>query len=199
MISFASGTGNPFRREAVECGLEPYPPRLYREGMTETFLDLPATRTPRLLLRPLCLDDAAAFRDMTDDPAITGPVHFLSEPFTLADAEQLIRGKEDGRDCFLGAWSLDDSLMVAVVGLHLHGDREIEIGYWVRSSQHGKGIATEAVTQAISLAQRRFPERLVMAECSDANLASQHLLLKLGFLTDGQAGRRPGRRRYSLR
>ncbi len=41
---------------------------------------------------------------MTDEPAIIDAIQFLRRPFGLADAEKLIVGDDDGRDCFWGAW-----------------------------------------------------------------------------------------------
>ena len=56
--------------------------------------------TERLRLRLLELPDAGAFRAMTDEPYIIDMVRSLSHPFGLAEAEKLIVGDNDGRDCF---------------------------------------------------------------------------------------------------
>ena len=72
-----------------------------------SLLTMAPIETPRLRLRLLEVGDAAAFRVMTDDPAITDNVHFLSYPFTIADAKQLILGDGDGRDGFLGRVGLE--------------------------------------------------------------------------------------------
>ncbi|MTJ83518.1 MAG: GNAT family N-acetyltransferase [Telmatospirillum sp.] len=156
----------------------------------------PAGRTARLVIRLLRIEDAPAFRDLTDDPAITGRIHFLSPPFTLADAQALIHGKGDGRDGFLGLWSPDSGDLLGVVGVHLQPAQDIEIGYWVRPDHHGRGLAGEALSWVIARLPSLYPGWPIFAECRDDNAPSRRVLEKAGFRTDGAAGYRPGRRRY---
>ena len=160
--------------------------------------DLPAHGTKRLRLAPLRGDDAETLRRLTDDPAITGSVHFLPAPFTLADAKALIRCADSGRDCFLGAWSRDSETLIGVVGVHLRGEREIEVGYWIGSAFHGQGFATEAALGVITVLRRQFPDQEVIAECRRANAASWRVLERIGFRPAGSAGQRPGRERLVL-
>ena len=164
----------------------------------DTLTDLPAIQTDRLRLRVLGRDDAEELQHIADHPAVTGAIHFLPARFTVSDAERLIVGKQDGRDCFIGAWRIETGEMTAVIGTHLHGEAEVEIGYWVRPSLHGKGFATEAVTGVLSALRRTFPHRQIVAECRRENIASWRLLEKLGFRAAGEAGRRPGRQRLAL-
>lgn len=161
--------------------------------------NLPEHATARLRLAPLVAADAEALQALTDDPAITGMVDFLPDPFTLAHARGLIGRGAKGKplkDCFLGAKA--DGLLVAVVGLHLRGDHAVEIGYWVGGAARGRGYGSEAVTGAIAVLRARFPHRFVVAECRPENAASRGLLLKVGFRDTGDEGHRPGRRIFSL-
>ena len=57
----------------------------------DTLADLPGIETARLSIAGLRGGDAPALRRLTDDPAITAAVDFLPTPFTLQDAEDLIR------------------------------------------------------------------------------------------------------------
>ena len=164
----------------------------------DTLADFPAVETVRRRLRILCEDDAKPLQRMTDHPAITGAIHFLSAPFTVSDARLLIVGRQDGRDCFIGAWRMETGEMTAVIGTHLHGDTEVETGYWVRASLHGNGFATKAVGAVLSALHRKFPHRKIIAECRAENIASWRLLEKLGFRAAGEPGRRPGRQRLAL-
>ena len=161
--------------------------------MPDTFADLPCLETARLRLKPLERDDGAALQAMTDHRLITDAIHFLPAPFTVADAERLIEGAGNGCDRFLGAWRAGDPGMVGVVGAHLREGGEVD--YWIRADCHGQGYATEAVEAVLHL---RFPERRIIAECEPENAASWHLLSKLGFRPNGEAGRRPGRRHLVL-
>ncbi len=162
--------------------------------MPTSLADLPALVTARLELAPLDLADAPAFQALTDDPVITGAVHFLASPFTLADAEALIRQRAGGRDCFIGAWHREDGDLAGTVGTHLRGDDAIEIGYWIAPARHGQGYGGEAAGAVIAMLRRCFPGRRIIAECRRENEASWRLLEKLGFRPTGDAGVRPGRR-----
>jgi RimJ/RimL family protein N-acetyltransferase len=180
-------------------------------GTRDTLADLPGIETARLSITGFRLEDAEALRRLTDDPAITAAVDFLPTPFTLQDAEDLIRSGARGRDRFLGAWARDDQPgtagkradahadpaapdLVGVVGTHLRGPGTIEIGYWIGGAARGRGFAYEAVAAILALLRSRYPARVVVAECRPANVASWGLLQKLGFHDTGEAGHRPGRR-----
>src|SRR5882724_876952 len=126
---------------------------------------LPPIETPRLHLRPCQIADAEALRAMTNDPAITSAVDFLSFPFGLADAEGLIVGNGDGRDCFWGVWLKDGAGMIGAVGTHLCGSDSIEIGYWLAAGMRGRGLAGEAVTAVVTALASAYPRRLIFAEC----------------------------------
>lgn len=166
--------------------------------MPDTFADLPRLETGRLRLAPLERGDGAALQAMTDHPVITDAIHFLPAPFTVTDAQRLIEGAGNGRDRFIGAWRAGDSNMVAVVGTHLRGAGEVEVGYWVRADCHGQGYATEVVAAVLAMLQDRFPDRRIIAECKHENTASWQVLSKLGFHPTDDAGRRPGRRHLVL-
>ncbi|WP_457107224.1 GNAT family N-acetyltransferase [Methylobacterium sp. P5_C11] len=176
-------------------------------GARDTLADLPAIETARLSIAALRRTDAPALRRLTDDPAITAAVDFLPTPFTLQDAEDLIRSGARGRDCFLGAWIRGGAPpeaggqadaagleLVGVIGTHLRGTGTIEIGYWIGGAARGRGFAYEAVSAILGCLGERFPARIVVAECRPANVASWGLLEKLGFRDTGEEGHRPGRR-----
>ena len=164
-----------------------------------SLLTMAPSETPRLRLRLLEVGDAAAFRVMTDDPAITDNVHFLSYPFTIADAKQLILGDGDGRDGFWGVWDLKEAAMIGTVGSHLRGADEIEVGYWFAGSAQGRCLGTEAVGAVVQALGTAFPSRVIYAECRPENTASWRLLERLGFRFCGGNGLRTGRKRLVWR
>jgi RimJ/RimL family protein N-acetyltransferase len=163
--------------------------------MDHPLSNLPSIETERLLLRPLGLFDAEAFRDMTDEPSITDAIDFLTRPFTLLDAEKLLLGKQDGRDCFWGANQRSAPKLIGTVGTHLIASDEIEVGYWFASVARGSGLAAEAVTGVTFALRSIFPRRRIVAECRPQNAASWRLLEKVGFQADGTEGTREGRKR----
>ena len=160
---------------------------------------LPWISTERLHLRPLGPDDAEAFRTMTDEPAITRAIHFLRTPFTLIDAQRLIAGDGDGRDCFWGIWSRESGVLIGAVGAHLRGADEIEIGYWRASSVHSRGFGAEAASSIVRALGTAYPRRRIIAECRPQNEASWHLLERIGFQPEGRDGLGPGRKRFVFR
>ncbi|GJD90551.1 MULTISPECIES: GNAT family N-acetyltransferase [Methylobacterium] len=160
----------------------------------DTLADLPRLTTERLVIAGLVPGDAEAMRRLTDDPAITGAVDFLPDPFTLEDAHAMIASGRRGRDRFLGAWARADRALVGVVGAHLRGEGAVEIGYWIGGAARGRGFGAEAVSGILGLLKGRFPHRTIVAECRPANTASWGLLTKLGFRDTGDDGHRPGRR-----
>jgi RimJ/RimL family protein N-acetyltransferase len=156
---------------------------------------LPPVTTERLGIRALRPSDVDAFREMTDEPAITAAIDFLPAPFTLPDAQKLISGNGDGRDCFWGVWLRESASLIGTVGTHLRPFEELEIGYWFASSVHGRGIGAEAVSAVVEAVGTAFPDRRVVAECRPQNKASWRLLEKIGFRADGADGARAGRKR----
>lgn len=161
-------------------------------------LDLPEIATPRLRLRMLGRDDAEDLRRLTDDPVILGAIHFLPDPFRLADAAALIAGTGDGRDRFMGGRLASDDILAVACGAHLHGEHEVEIGYWVGTAYAGQGLAFEAAQALLFALRTALPQRRPIAECRRENRASWHLLHKLGFRPSGEPGKRPGRTRLAV-
>lgn len=172
---------------------------LRRLARRHSLAGLPALGTERLRIAQLVPGDAEAVRDLTDDPAITGAIDFLPQPFTLADAEGLVRSGAHGRDVFLGARERTTSGLVGVVGAHLRAERSVEIGFWIGGAARGRGYASEAVAAVVALLGRRLPRRAIVAECRPENVASWGLLRTLGFRDTGEEGHRPGRRVLALR
>jgi RimJ/RimL family protein N-acetyltransferase len=158
-----------------------------------TMPDFPPIATFRLRLACLTLAEAPELRDLTDDPAIVAAIHFLAAPVTLAFTESLLRGEQAGIDWIFGIRRREDRRLVGIVGAGLVGAGRLEIGYWLGSTWHGRGYATEAVGALLETLQCEFPERSIFAECRCANLASWRVLEKLDFQPTGRAGERPER------
>ena len=152
--------------------------------------------TLRLRLEPLRLADAEALQRISDDPLVISSINFLTAPFTIEDARVLIHGGEG--DVFFGAWHSATGDLVGVVGSHLVGEHEIEIGYWMATRFAGQGYASEAARGVIDLLRAAHPSRTIFAECRPQNAASWRVLEKLGFRPTGEDGHRDGRKRLVL-
>jgi ribosomal-protein-serine acetyltransferase len=71
-----------------------------------------------------------------------------------------------------------------------HGNRRANLGYWVRTSARGRGVATEAAAMAVhyGLAELGFGRIEIVAAV--ANRASQRVAEKLGASREGVARNR---------
>jgi len=147
--------------------------------------------TRRCRIAPLRREDAAALQAITD-ASVTSSIDFLPDPFTLADAQALIAGVSDSH-CFYAIWDLAGAELRGVIGVDMRGEREIEIGYWLAADARGKGLAREAVRAMIAELASRHPERRIVAECHPDNARSWSLLERVGFISTGKTGARPGR------
>lgn len=148
-------------------------------------------RTRRCRIDPLRPDDAPALVAITD-ASVTSRVHFLPEPFTLADAEALIRGGEGGHR-FHGVRDHAGEALLGVIGVNPKSNYVIEVGYWFAAPARGRGLAAEAVEAAIATLADGNPQARIVAECRPDNRRSRHLLERVGFHPTGTPGDRPGR------
>lgn len=164
--------------------------------MHKNLLDFPPVLDKRLRIRRLLTLDVTALQRLTNDPSITNVVHFLPTPFTERDALELL-GAQNENNCFLGAWRNED--LIGVVGIHLHGEDFLEIGYWIGTRFQGQGYAYEAASAVIAELKRLYRTLEITAECRLENAASWKLLQKLGFRSTGERGHRPGRELLVMR
>ncbi|HEX8972998.1 GNAT family protein [Oryzihumus sp.] len=61
------------------------------------------------------------------------------------------------------------------------------VGYWVSADRTGRGLATAAVADALALAFGPLALHRVQGETQPANVASQRVLLRNGFVEYGRA------------
>lgn len=61
------------------------------------------------------------------------------------------------------------------------------VGYWLAGDAQGRGLATQALREAVDLAFGQLRLHRVQAETVPANLRSQQVLARLGFVQYGQA------------
>ncbi|RYD44697.1 MAG: N-acetyltransferase [Sphingomonadales bacterium] len=132
------------------------------------------------------------------DETVTSQVHFLPAPFTEADARVLIAGSGGG-DVFHAVRDENGLALNGVIGVHRRIGHEYEIGYWFATRARGKGIATEAVRAVVGALASSRPGCSIVAECHPDNERSRALLRRIGFVSTGRPGNRPGRMLMSWR
>jgi ribosomal-protein-serine acetyltransferase len=84
-------------------------------------------------------------------------------------------------------WSADGECLGRCSLHHIDwGVPKFEVGYWVRSSAQGKGIATEATRLMASMAFEALGAKRVSLWCAVDNVGSRRVAEKLGFLHEGR-------------
>jgi len=148
--------------------------------------------------------DAAAMKE-----AVDSSVDYLrpwmpwahDEPQTLAEKVELLRnfrGRFDtDQDYVYAIFSRDESEVVGGTGLHRRrGDDAFEIGYWIRASRAGEGLATESSAALTRVAIELCGVDRVEIRVDPPNDRSRRIPAKLGYTEEATLRRRlePGLR-----
>lgn len=162
---------------------------------------MPAIARPRLLqlpskilgkravLRPYRAGDGAAkFAAVTED--VEDLMRWMAWPknhASVEDSENYVRdmaGKWQTREALiLAIFSLDEKTLYGGVGFHgLNWNvPSLEIGWYLRKSARGQGIASEAVELCCRLAFDHIKVNRVWGSCDVANSRSAKLFERVGF------------------
>jgi RimJ/RimL family protein N-acetyltransferase len=160
-----------------------------------------AIRSERLLLRCWEPTDAAALKEAVDsslDHLRPWMPWAASEPEPLEAKVALLRqfrGWFDlGQNFVYGAFTRDGSAVVGGTGLHTRvGDDALEIGYWIRASRVGEGLATELSAALTRVAFELCQVDRVEIRVDPANERSARIPPKLGYRVEARLRRRlPG-------
>jgi RimJ/RimL family protein N-acetyltransferase len=146
-------------------------------------------RTRRLELRPFAPVDAVAMHRVYADPDVMryvgrGPVRDLAGTAAMLEAYA-----EHQRRHGFSCWAIlerDGDEPIGDAGLFLAGGigPDIELGYTLGLAWWGRGYATEA-SEACLRAAAALKLTRVVAMTDPGNVASQHVLEKLGLRPDG--------------
>jgi len=117
------------------------------------------------------------------------------EPQTLGEKVELLRrfrGKFDlDEDFVYGIFDADEAEVVGGAGLHRRvGVGAFEIGYWIRASRAGEGLATEAAAALTRVAFEVSGVDRVEIRTDPANERSRKVPRKLAFVEEATLRRR---------
>ena len=148
-----------------------------------------AATTDRLILRDWEPADEAAFYDIMNTPAVMEHLGGLQTPEQWGEAFTRIAGFT--RDFGHTFWIVEDKESADILGfcglkrVNAPGSGTLmgtpEIGWRLRTSAWGQGIAQEAAIASLDLAFGRFDYPSVIAMTTAANVASQRLMERLGM------------------
>lgn len=153
-------------------------------------IDIPMPiRTPRLIIRNVLPGDGAAMYEIKTESwdALCRWMPWTKlGTGTVDDAEKVIRenhAKYILREDMMMAAFTHTGRLIAMCGLHRMNweFRSFEIGYYVRSSEHNKGYATELAGALTHFAFHALSARRVEICAATANGASRRVIEKLGF------------------
>jgi RimJ/RimL family protein N-acetyltransferase len=117
------------------------------------------------------------------------------EPQTIPEKVELLRsfrGQFDlDQDYVYALFDADETRIVGGSGLHLRvGEGAFEIGYWIRASHVGQGLATEATAALTRVAFDLCGVDRVELRVEPRNLLSARIPERLGYTREGTLRRR---------
>lgn len=117
------------------------------------------------------------------------------EPRSLDERLELLRGFRGrfdlGADFVYGIFASDESEVIGGSGLHRRvGSGALEIGYWIRASQVGRGLARETTAALAKAAFQVCGVDRVEIHVDPANEPSLRVPLALGFTEEATLRRR---------
>lgn len=149
--------------------------------------------TERLLLRPYVEDDAeqmiaAIDESRTELDAWMGWSPTMREP---EDARNFVMRTEQlwaaNENFGLGIFRRDSGRYLGGTGLHRPNWRvpSMEIGYWMRTSEVGKGYVREAVLGLTRIGFGQLGMRRMVITCDAENARSRRVAEAVGYLLEG--------------
>lgn len=154
----------------------------------------PILETERLCLSNIKLEDSSEIFELFSDESVI-EFYDLEKFTTLGQAQELIKLFINRFESNSGIrWAIrlkGTENLIGTCGFNTWSPkmRNAVIGYELISSSWGKGIATEAVNSIVSAAFQGLlpcgPIHRIQADTVLGNIASEALLLKLGFSEEG--------------
>ena len=145
-------------------------------------------RTPRLLLRPPALADAARISLLAGDYDVASMTGTLPHPYSEQMAAEWIESAAAGEEGVVFAIERSGAL-VGCTGYRAFGSDHAELGYWIGKPYWGMGYASEAVAALIGHAFEVDGFDYLVAGHFTDNPASERVIRKLGFVAFGEETR----------
>jgi [ribosomal protein S5]-alanine N-acetyltransferase len=146
--------------------------------------------TPRLRLRPFTASDREAIHGIYADPEVMRYVGHGAHR-TVAETARALRGYADALAArgygFVAVIERSTGTLIGDGGLHPLAGRgpDVELGYTLARAAWGHGYATELGRALVAHAFGPLGLVRVMAQVEPENLASRHVLEKLGMTQRG--------------
>lgn len=143
--------------------------------------------TERLLLRPISIEDANFIFSYRSNAEVNKYQGWIPE--NLNDVHHFIANKVSPEINLPCKWfqfvviKKDNNELIGDIGIHfLASDAfQVEIGCTFNKDYHGKGYATEALTETIKYLFEKLNKRRIIASIDPRNQPSINLFERLGF------------------
>jgi RimJ/RimL family protein N-acetyltransferase len=155
---------------------------------TEVITTLPVITTERLVINALTLEDIKPFFAYRTNPKV---LQYQGEfPRSKTNVRELIETQNKVDFGTVNQWFqfairlLSDNTLIGDIGLHFNSPfiSQVEIAYSIMPSFQHKGYASESVQTLIDYCFTTLQMKAITATIDVRNIASRHLLLKLGFM-----------------
>ncbi|HJM56641.1 MAG TPA: GNAT family N-acetyltransferase [Planctomycetota bacterium] len=148
----------------------------------------------QLILRLARVDDAEAVVEAAQESlaALREFMPWPHFPQTVEVQRKRLAGLEEGHgtggDIVFHLFEEEGGPFVGCIGLHRRAlnPRAFEVGYWVRTSAAGRGIATLAARCAVVLGLEYFACQRIQCVYNEANAASGRVVKNVGFAEEGR-------------
>jgi ribosomal-protein-alanine N-acetyltransferase len=152
---------------------------------------VPTLLTPRLLLRPLAITDAAAIVRLAGAREVAAYTLRIPHPYTDNHAERFItaaaRHAESGQSVVFAIEVQETSHFIGAIGLEIQPThRHAELGYWIGVPYWGNGYATEAAAAAVRFGFETLQLHRIYAMHFLENAASGRVLRNIGMRHEGR-------------
>lgn len=143
--------------------------------------------TPRVLLRPFCIEDVVPFAKICANPNVMryiGDGKPISIDVIREKMQAWIKFYETQQHGLMALIFKETQELIGFCGfLHqiVDGDEYIELGYRLDEPYWGKGIATEAATAVRDYAFKKLNISQLISIIHHENHASKHVAEKLGM------------------
>lgn len=109
-------------------------------------------------------------------------------PYEKKDGEAFIQLALSHDPLQIKAIVLNDEV-IGSIGVHQLADiysKSAEMGYWISEKYWGKGIVASMIKEMLKYGFATFDIKRIFARTTHTNLASQRVLLKLGFIFEAE-------------
>ena len=152
------------------------------------YLDFSRVRNLKVELRKWSLADKKELMELCNAVDRTYLSDRLPNPYTEEDADWWLNmvAKSEGIDGTFRAVVVNGNI-IGSVSVERKADNKLdgELGYMLLKEYWNRGIMTQAVRQACDVAIKELGLNRITANVYHPNVASQHILLKNGFVQEG--------------